>query len=149
MDADTVRKTRRRWREASKRKTWTPELSITSRDETLPPVEDVLAGIQRSTGLVLAVGDIRRATLSPNEMLKRRSAEMMSTPPRSIKVGVRGVDALMEMEKERVMALLVLDDFGLPTGIVHIHDILRFGLGLERPPSKALKASKTKDTPTT
>jgi arabinose-5-phosphate isomerase len=98
---------------------------------------------------IITDGDIRRATLSPNEMMKRRSADMMSTPPRSIKVGVRGVDALMEMEKERVMALLVLDDFGLPTGIVHIHDILRFGLGLERPPSKALKGSKSKDTTTT
>ena len=40
------------------------------------------------------------------------------------------MDALAKMESEKITSLVVLDDQGVICGIVHIHDILRHGLGL-------------------
>jgi len=40
------------------------------------------------------------------------------------------MDALAKMESEKITSLVVLDEQGTVCGIVHIHDILRHGLGL-------------------
>jgi arabinose-5-phosphate isomerase len=85
---------------------------------------------------IVTDGDIRRASSSGSHALDRRAADVMSTPPRSIAVDEFGMDALMEMERERVTALVVLDAAGRAVGVVHLHDILRYGLGLVRPPAK-------------
>ncbi|MGH9339394.1 MAG: KpsF/GutQ family sugar-phosphate isomerase [Acidobacteriota bacterium] len=75
-------------------------------------------------------GDIRRAVQADGGKLDRKAAEIMSAEPKTIRVGALGMDALMEMERERVTSLIVLDKQERPVGIVHLHDILRHGLGL-------------------
>jgi arabinose-5-phosphate isomerase len=87
---------------------------------------------------IVTDGDIRRASTGAGSVLDRRAADVMSTPPRSIGIDALGMDALMEMERERVTALVVLDG-DRPAGVVHLHDILRYGLGLVRRPSKELQ----------
>jgi arabinose-5-phosphate isomerase len=85
---------------------------------------------------IVTDGDIRRASSTGTDALDRRAADVMSAPPRSIAIDEFGMDALMEMERERVTALIVLDAAGRAAGVVHLHDILRYGLGLVRPPAK-------------
>jgi arabinose-5-phosphate isomerase len=54
----------------------------------------------------------------------------MSSPPKSIGLEALSMDALTKMEREKITSLVVLDNQGRLCGVVHIHDILRHGLGL-------------------
>jgi arabinose-5-phosphate isomerase len=97
-------------------------------------VEDAAAG---KIGIITD-GDVRRAMSNPG-LSDRRAAELMSVPVRSIRVGTLSMEALVEMERERVTSLLVLDQSDHPVGVVHIHDILRYGFNLVQPPAKAVR----------
>ncbi|MGQ0645391.1 MAG: KpsF/GutQ family sugar-phosphate isomerase [Elusimicrobiota bacterium] len=79
---------------------------------------------------VVTDGDIRRAVQKGEGNMDKRAADVMSTPPKSVQANALGMDALMIMEKARITSLVVLDDAGRLAGVLHLHDILRFGLGL-------------------
>jgi arabinose-5-phosphate isomerase len=79
---------------------------------------------------IITDGDIRRVAQANNGSLERKAGEAMSTPPRTIGVDALGVDALTKMEEERITSLVVVDTKDNLVGVVHIHDILRYGLGL-------------------
>jgi arabinose-5-phosphate isomerase len=84
---------------------------------------------------IITDGDVRRAITRPG-LDDCRAAELMSVPVRSVRVGTLSMDALVEMERERVTSLLVMDDDRTPVGVVHIHDILRYGFNVNEPPAK-------------
>jgi arabinose-5-phosphate isomerase len=85
---------------------------------------------------IITDGDVRRAMGRPG-LDDRRAVELMSVPVRSVRVGTLSMDALVDMERDRVTSLLVIDQAGHPVGVVHIHDILRYGFNLVQPPAKA------------
>jgi arabinose-5-phosphate isomerase len=95
-------------------------------------VEDARSG----TIGIITDGDVRRAMGRPGGVEERRAAELMSVPVRSVRVGTLSMDALVDMERERVTSLLVLDRADRPVGVVHIHDILRYGLNVNQPSAK-------------
>jgi arabinose-5-phosphate isomerase len=95
---------------------------------------------------IISDGDVRRAMSMPG-LDDRRASELMSVPVRSVPVGTLSMDALVEMERERVTALLVLDQADNPVGVVHIHDILRYGFNLVHPPAKAARLQSTATNP--
>ncbi len=94
-------------------------------------VEDARSG----TIGIITDGDVRRAMGRPG-LDTRRAAELMSVPVRSVRVGTLSMDALVDMERERVTSLLVLDHADSPVGVVHIHDILRYGFNVNNAPAK-------------
>lgn len=89
----------------------------------------------RSQYGIITDGDIRRIVQVDDGKLDRIARDVMSTPPKTIAVGKLGMDALVEMERERVTSLIVMNEDQVPVGIVHLHDILRHGLGLSSWPS--------------
>ena len=94
-------------------------------------VEDARSG----TIGIITDGDVRRA-MGRLAVETCRAAELMSVPVRSVRVGTLSMDALVDMERERVTSLLVLDHADRPVGVVHIHDILRYGFNVNQPPAK-------------
>ena len=87
---------------------------------------------------IITDGDVRRAMDRPG-LGDSRAADLMSVPVRAVRAGMLSMDALVEMERERVTSLLVLDQADRPAGVVHIHDILRYGFNLVQPPAKAAR----------
>lgn len=91
---------------------------------------------------IITDGDVRRSVQKGTAWLEKRAGEVMTSPPKTIQISALGMDALTEMERERLTSLLVVDKEGNPVGVVHLHDILRYGLGLSSwPSSKLSKAS--------
>jgi arabinose-5-phosphate isomerase len=55
-------------------------------------------------------------------------AAVMSPHPKTINKDMLAVEALTIMESSSITALIVEDEKGLPTGVLHLHDILRAGV---------------------
>jgi arabinose-5-phosphate isomerase len=78
---------------------------------------------------ILTDGDLRRA-MGP-DLLGRRVGDIMTTAPRTIGPDMLAAEALHEMTARArpITALFVVDGQGRPIGILHLHDLLRAGLG--------------------
>jgi len=79
---------------------------------------------------IITDGDVRRTVQRGNGWPELKAGEVMSSPPKAIGIAALSMDALAKMEAEKITSLVVLDEQGTVCGIVHIHDILRHGLGL-------------------
>jgi arabinose-5-phosphate isomerase len=79
---------------------------------------------------IITDGDVRRTVQRGNGWLDLKAGEVMSSPPKAIGIEALSMDALTKMETEKITSLVVLDNQGGVCGIVHIHDIMRHGLGL-------------------
>jgi arabinose-5-phosphate isomerase len=55
-------------------------------------------------------------------------AAVMSPHPKTINKDMLAVEALTIMESSSITALIVEDEKGRPTGVLHLHDILRAGV---------------------
>ena len=55
-------------------------------------------------------------------------ADVMSPNPKTINQDILAVEALPIMESTAITALVVEDEKGHPTGVLHLHDILRAGV---------------------
>ncbi|OBZ96653.1 KpsF/GutQ family protein [Pararhizobium polonicum] len=75
---------------------------------------------------VITDGDLRRH-MSNNLLLERVDA-VMSHNPRVIKGSVLASAAMEIMQAQKVTVLFLVDDLALPSGILHIHDLLRAGV---------------------
>jgi len=71
-------------------------------------------------------GDLRRAMALPN-ILTRTAADVMHPSPKAVAATLLAAEALRLMNASKVTSLFVVAD-GVPTGILHIHDLLRAGL---------------------
>ncbi|MGD2131566.1 MAG: KpsF/GutQ family sugar-phosphate isomerase [Maricaulaceae bacterium] len=78
---------------------------------------------------VVTDGDLRRHM--GGDLLSRTAGEVMTVKPRTIGEGSLAAEALRKMtgETPKVTVLFVLDEAGRPAGLVHLHDLLRAGLG--------------------
>ncbi|MBI2995233.1 MAG: KpsF/GutQ family sugar-phosphate isomerase [Candidatus Melainabacteria bacterium] len=74
-------------------------------------------------------GDIRRTYLKYKDKVEKKSAkEIMTTNPKTITINELAVSALRLMEDYRISDLIVLNDFGIPIGIVDLKDLLKAGI---------------------
>jgi arabinose-5-phosphate isomerase len=78
---------------------------------------------------IITDGDLRRK-LGDATLLSKRAADVMTKQPRTTTADTLAGDAIRRMtdEKPKVTMLFVVED-GRPTGILHMHDLLRAGLG--------------------
>jgi arabinose-5-phosphate isomerase len=81
---------------------------------------------------ILTDGDIRRVFLShpPGEaeaILSKPASEFMTRSPKIVEADGSVAEALRIMEVKGITSLAVLDSFGRPEGILHLHDILGRG----------------------
>lgn len=73
-------------------------------------------------------GDIRRSGISLGSL---RADQVMTKRPRTLEIGAMARDALTIMSEARITAVFVIQDGlgGRVRGLVHIHDLLRLGIG--------------------
>jgi arabinose-5-phosphate isomerase len=79
---------------------------------------------------VITDGDLRRGLEKGNSFLDRHPGMIMTTNPKWISASSLAIDALNLMEKYAITNLFVYNDekVGRPIGIIHIHDILKYGI---------------------
>ena len=84
----------------------------------------VVDGAGRLTGIITD-GDLRRALQRDRQVLGKVVREVMSRYPKTIGRSELATKALEVMERHAITQLVVVDDRRRPTGIIHLHDILR------------------------
>lgn len=77
---------------------------------------------------IITDGDVRRMLDKHNDLSGLTAADVMSPNPRSIQMGAYAVDALQLIRSFNITQLLVVNEKGDYTGVVHIHDLLKEGI---------------------
>jgi len=79
---------------------------------------------------VITDGDLRRGLENNENFFNVLPTNIMTKNPKYLVSSTLAIDALYKMEKFAVTNLFVFneDKIGKPTGIIHIHDILRYGI---------------------
>ncbi len=75
---------------------------------------------------IVTDGDLRRHMA--DNLVAMKVTDVMTTGPKVTHEGALAVEALAIMNDRSITALFVLDDAGVPAGLVHIHDLLRSGV---------------------
>ncbi len=77
---------------------------------------------------VFTDGDLRRVIDQNIDIGTATMAQVMSANPKTISDAILAVEALTIMESASITALIVEDQNQHPTGVLHMHDILRAGV---------------------
>ena len=89
-----------------------------------------VAGVTGADGALTGIitdGDLRR---NMTGLLDRHAAEVMTRNPKTVTPDTLAAAALAEMNAKKITTLFVLDGVDrAPMGILHIHDLIRAGVG--------------------
>jgi arabinose-5-phosphate isomerase len=94
-------------------------------------------GVQDKSGKLCGIitdGDLKRILVRAPNALDLPVEEMMTPNPKTIGADHLAAAALNAMEVNisgPLTMYFITDEAGRPTGILHIHDILKAGLGVE------------------
>ena len=77
---------------------------------------------------VISDGDLRRQLESGTSFLDKVAADCMTADPKSIEADALAAGAVELMERHTITSLVVFDN-GKLSGLVHLHDLLKLGLG--------------------
>lgn len=93
-------------------------------------VTGVVDGDGRLVGIITD-GDVRRATSAGVDLFNTTAGAVMTASPKGIASTELAAAALRRMEEFSITSLFVFDprDRGRPVGIVHVHDLLKAGVG--------------------
>ncbi len=115
------------------------KIPIISKDA---PLKDVIMEISsKKLGMAIVVdqddkifgiitdGDLRRLMEKKEKnIFKTTAEEMMSTNPKIIEKNALAARALQIMEKHSITSLIITNGSKSPTGLIHLHDILKAGV---------------------
>jgi arabinose-5-phosphate isomerase len=76
---------------------------------------------------IITDGDLRRHM--EQDLLQRKAREVMTPEPLSINEDMLVAKALGLMNEQKITSLFVVTQGNIPAGIIHIHDLLREGIG--------------------
>lgn len=79
-------------------------------------------------------GDLRRLLQKTTDISNVRVADVMTRTPKVVPLGTLAVVALQEMESYNITQIVVVDERGCPAGVVHLHDLVKAGLGGDEAP---------------
>jgi len=80
---------------------------------------------------IVTDGDLRRLLQRTKNVTNVTAAEAMSKNPKTIRKDLLAATALEEMESYNITQLIVVDDQHRPVGMLHLHDLVKAGLGSE------------------
>lgn len=80
---------------------------------------------------IITDGDLRRLLQRTKNITNVTAAEAMTKNPKTIRKGLLAATALEEMESFSITQLVVVDDDNHPAGMLHLHDLVKAGLGGE------------------
>ena len=115
------------------------ELPLVGKDnpmkETLLEITSKRLGVtgvvDRQGGLVgiITDGDLRRGLESKGDIFRLKAKDLMVRSPKTIPANALAARAVALMEQYSITSLFILEDGGRkPTGIVHLHDLLKAGI---------------------
>jgi arabinose-5-phosphate isomerase len=78
---------------------------------------------------IITDGDIRRTLQNYENVADIRAKDIMNKMPKTINENLLGETALELMEKYTITQLVITDKKKSPTGVVHMHDLVKAGLG--------------------
>ncbi len=90
----------------------------------------VVEGDGRLVGIVTD-GDLRRLLQRTTDVSKSTAEMAMTRHPKTISKDMLAAVALQEMEAHNITQLIVVDGAHRPIGVVHLHDLVKAGLGGE------------------
>lgn len=73
-------------------------------------------------------GDIRRTLTKQYNINTTRLQEVMNPNARTISKGMLAAEAVALMQKNAITSLIVADNDNRPTGVLHLHDLLKAGI---------------------
>jgi arabinose-5-phosphate isomerase len=74
---------------------------------------------------IITDGDLRRAVQTHGDVLHFSARDVMTLTPKTVPAGALAESALALMEQHAITALFIVDADGRPTGVLHLHDLLR------------------------
>lgn len=80
---------------------------------------------------IVTDGDLRRALQKTTDVSHFTVEMMMNKHPKTISPGMLAAVALQEMEAHNISQLVVVDEGYRPVGMVHLHELVKAGLGGE------------------
>jgi arabinose-5-phosphate isomerase len=76
---------------------------------------------------VVTAGDLSRLAQTNPAFLDGAAAAVMTKAPKTAQADELAAAVLGRMERHGIMAMPVLDDVGMLTGVIHLHDLMRAG----------------------
>lgn len=80
---------------------------------------------------IVTDGDLRRLLQKTTDVTNVSAEMAMSKHPKTIKKDVLAAVALQEMEAHNITQLVVVDELHKPIGMIHLHELVKAGLGGE------------------
>jgi arabinose-5-phosphate isomerase len=80
---------------------------------------------------IITDGDLRRLLQKTTDVVNLTAGQVMTTQPKTFRCGHLAALALEEMEAYNITQLVVVDDQQRPVGMVHLHDLVKAGLGTD------------------
>jgi len=78
---------------------------------------------------VITDGDLRRLLQKTSDVSAVTAEQVMTRNPKTILFGALAATALQEMETFKITQLIIVDRSHRPVGMVHIHELVKAGLG--------------------
>jgi arabinose-5-phosphate isomerase len=78
---------------------------------------------------IITDGDIRRLLQDNENVSNVKAKDIMNSCPKTINEKMLGETALELMEKYSITQLIITDKKNIPIGVVHLHDLVKAGLG--------------------
>ena len=78
---------------------------------------------------IITDGDLRRLLQSIDHFNGIKAKDIMNTNPKTINENMLGETAIELMEKYSITQLIIVDNKKMPVGVVHLHDLVKAGLG--------------------
>ncbi len=73
-------------------------------------------------------GDVRRTLTMDYDINTTPLSMVMTRNCRTVQKGLLAAEALAIMQKYSITSLVIVDDQNVPTGVIHLHDLLRAGV---------------------
>lgn len=80
---------------------------------------------------IITDGDLRRTLQRTTDVTNLTAEMVMSSHPKTIKKDILATLALQEMEAHNITQLIVVNEQHCPIGMVHLHELVKAGLGGE------------------
>ena len=74
-------------------------------------------------------GDLRRLLHKTADVATVRASDAMTRNPKTVRQGTLAYVVLQEMESYNITQMIVVDPANVPVGVVHLHDLVKAGLG--------------------
>ena len=77
---------------------------------------------------IITDGDLRRLVEKTDRLFSLTAGDAMTPAPKTITADALAAEAVNTMERYSITSLIITDGDHRPTGIVHLHDLLRAGV---------------------